>query len=213
MHPPLMRIWNQMQSYAITCGHVRSRSIVVNHHGIAMRQAHEHSHPLCAQAHEMSPLPALERSQLHSRPFHSSTDQACAAVAAQRAAARGLLKGIRALRVVCRPGATPARLLRMLATLGRAEEQLARRYLLLGRPGRAVASLHRAARTHAAKSPTVPLPCTPLHQLGHPATHIATPSSSHAYPVSLPAVSRRLPLPATPAVQVLLQAGEPYEWK
>jgi tetratricopeptide (TPR) repeat protein len=77
-------------------------------------------------------------------------DEALAAVAAQRNAARALLGGVRALREVCRPGAAPPRLLRMLAKLARTETALARRYTLVGRPGRAVAALRRAAAAQAA---------------------------------------------------------------
>mmetsp|Transcript_27389 Transcript_27389/g.83292 ORF Transcript_27389/g.83292 Transcript_27389/m.83292 type:complete len:939 (+) Transcript_27389:1286-4102(+) len=78
--------------------------------------------------------------------------EALAAVAAQRNAARALLGGVRALREVCRPGATPPRLLRMLAKLARTETALARRYTLVGRAGRAVAALRRAGAAQAALS-------------------------------------------------------------
>ena len=80
------------------------------------------------------------------------TDQACAAIAEHRAAARSLLRGVGALRSVCRPGAAPARLVRMLAKLSRELASLAHRYLLVRRPGRAVAALHRAANVWAAIS-------------------------------------------------------------
>ena len=77
------------------------------------------------EAHELLPLPPAH---LQEGPETAdATDAACAAIAAQRAAVRALLKGVAALRCVCRPGAAPARLLRMLAKLGRELCTLAQR--------------------------------------------------------------------------------------
>ena len=109
------------------------------------------------EANALLPLPPLPSSPPPSRDAEpaaadgadgadAASERACAAVAAQRAAARALLQGLRALRSVTRPGAAPPRVLRMLATLRHCLLQLARRYLLLRRPGRAVAILQRAAR-------------------------------------------------------------------
>jgi hypothetical protein len=75
----------------------------------------------------------------------SPPPQACSAIAEHRAALRSLIEGISALRSVCRPGAAPARLLRLLAKLGRELTNLAHRYVLVRRPGRAVSGTFRSS--------------------------------------------------------------------
>ncbi|KAL1515550.1 hypothetical protein AB1Y20_002170 [Prymnesium parvum] len=98
------------------------------------------------EAHALLPLPPALAEE---RPLPSDgvelSEQALAAIAAERAAVRALLKGIRALQGVCRPGATPPRLLRLVAKLGRALLRLAQRYVLARRLGRALAVLSRVA--------------------------------------------------------------------
>ena len=85
------------------------------HEGLADGWSHE--------AHALLQLPALPT--LPGGAAEPLSGEAAAAIGAQRAAARALL-GVEALRVT-RPGASPPRLLRLLAKLHRALVRLARR--------------------------------------------------------------------------------------
>ncbi len=119
------------------------------------------------EAHELMPLPPLDDALGGGAAGCGADDRGDgdgagggggdgrrAAIDAQLAAASALLDGVSALRDVCRPGATPARLLRMLAKLARAETELAIRHIMSRQPSDAVAALRRAGEAHAARAPS-----------------------------------------------------------